>query len=242
MIKRIPKIIDNSNHYHLWTDVLHARALAHQADNKWDSAAYVRWTLIIGWIALEIACQDALEEPKISYSFKSNLNEAITKKGLKKINWGQGIWQKVSELQEVRKNFVHRFISEKNLFPNPTIADDAVNVLREAIKDIYLLVGKTHPGWIIDDYDRGWSKKNGFQAYAYLTKIHSGADKNNENSIKVAFIDNRGEHLSDILPPDKSYQDCIDDLIENSKEPISSIRIYRGKTLIEERKYPMRGI
>ncbi|HEY0657480.1 MAG TPA: hypothetical protein VGD05_03355, partial [Pyrinomonadaceae bacterium] len=95
MIKKIPKIVENSNHYHLWTDVLHARELAHQADNKWDSAAYVRWTVIIGWIALEIACQDALDEPKISYSFKNNLDNEIYKKGLKKINWGQGIWHKV---------------------------------------------------------------------------------------------------------------------------------------------------
>jgi len=56
------------------------------------------------WIALEIACQDALGNPKISYSFKKNLNKAIEDKSLSKLDWSKGIWQQVIALQELRKN------------------------------------------------------------------------------------------------------------------------------------------
>ena len=241
MLKRLPKIVENLNHYHLWTDVLHARELAHQADNKWDSAAYVRWTVIIAWVTLEIACQDALESPNISYIFKKNLEEAISKKGLKRINWGNGIWQKVLKLQVTRKSFVHRFISETDLFPNFGVADEAILIVREAIKDIYSVAGKTSPNWADDDYDRGWSNK-GFQEHIYITKKDAGADEDDENTIRVAFVDNQGEHVSDILSPEKDYQLCIDSLINNSSEPINAIRIYKGKKLIEERKYIMRGV
>jgi len=146
------------------------------------------------------------------------------------------------KLQNTRKNFVHRFIAEKDLFPNFSVADEAIKIVREAIKGIYSHAGKTSPNWIDDDYDRGWSKKSGFQTRAYLTKKHGGVDENGENTIKVAFVDNHGEHVSDILPPEKDYQLCIDELITNFLEPISTIRIYKGKELIEERKYTMRGI
>lgn len=47
------KLIEN-NHYHIWTDALHARALSHEASNRWDRGTYVRWTLMTAWIALEI--------------------------------------------------------------------------------------------------------------------------------------------------------------------------------------------
>ncbi len=59
------KLVEN-NHYHLWTDALYARALSREANNRWDRGTYVRWALLTAWIALEIACQDALEEPNIS--------------------------------------------------------------------------------------------------------------------------------------------------------------------------------
>ena len=92
------KIID-SPHYHIWTDALHARALAHQAKNKWDRGTYVRWVVTTAWTALEIACQDALNQPSISYSFKKNLDEAIAQQNFKKIVWGSGIWQRVTALR-----------------------------------------------------------------------------------------------------------------------------------------------
>jgi hypothetical protein len=101
--------------------------------------------------------------------------------------------------------------------------------VREAIKDIYSVAGKTSPNWADDDYDRGWSNK-GFQDHIYITKKHGGVDENGENTIKVAFVDNHGEHVSDILPPEKDYQLCIDELITNFLEPISTIRIYKGKS------------
>ena len=103
-----PKLID-CNHYLLWTDALHLRKLASQTKSKWDKATYVRTTILLAWTVLEIACQESLRKPAISYSFKRNIDEALSEQNLSPLNWGNGIWQKVTQLQELRKNIVHRF-------------------------------------------------------------------------------------------------------------------------------------
>ncbi len=51
--------VDSLN-YHLWTDALHGRALAREAENAWDRGTYVRWTVITAWTAFEVVCGDAL--------------------------------------------------------------------------------------------------------------------------------------------------------------------------------------
>ena len=70
-----PKIVEGP-HYHLWTDALHARALAKQANNRWDRGTYVRWTVTTAWTVLEMACEDALETPGIGRRFKENRDAA----------------------------------------------------------------------------------------------------------------------------------------------------------------------
>src|SRR5438093_1319696 len=91
------------HHYHLWTDALHARALAHQARNKWDRGTYVRWATTTAWTVLEVACQNALNDPKISYRFRENLDAAIAGQKLGPLDWSSGTWKAVSELHATRK-------------------------------------------------------------------------------------------------------------------------------------------
>ncbi len=100
------KIIE-SPHYHLWTDALHARALARQSNNKWDRGTYTRWAVTTSWNVLEIACQEALNESSISYRFRENLDKAIQEKEFDRLDWGRGIWSSVLKLQNRRnKNVV----------------------------------------------------------------------------------------------------------------------------------------
>lgn len=238
MDKSFPKIVDN-NHYHLWTDALHARALAHQATNKWDCASYVRWTLTTAWTVLEIACQDALEEPEISYSFKKKLNCAIEQKSLPPLNWGEGIWQAVLNVQELRKNCVHRFISEVDLFPEAILADQVISVVRDAIKTIYIHSEKSFPAWVEDDNDRGWSKKGSISCHAMV--IRSGVDQSNLNNIRITYVHDGEEKVSEMLSPETDPSSYIEDLINGTNVPITMIRVYRGDQLISERPLLMRG-
>ena len=141
-----PKVVETP-HYHLWTDALHARSLAHQANNRWDRGTYVRWCVNTSWTALEVACQDATGDPNISYSFKRNLEAALKQQNLPAIDWGKGIWQKVMTLQQTRKNYVHRFVSETDLFQNADVADDAIKTTRQALsRFIPMLSGRGHLG------------------------------------------------------------------------------------------------
>ena len=147
------------NHYLVWTDSLHARELSRQANNRWDRGTYVRWTIMLSWIALEMACQDALEDDKISYSFRKNVDQAIERKNLPAIQWGKGLWHEVTQLQTLRKNCTHRFLTQSEIFPGGDEASKAVSIVRDAVKDIYKRSGKTVPKWIDDNYDQGWAKR-----------------------------------------------------------------------------------
>jgi hypothetical protein len=150
------KLITTSR-YHLWNDALHARALAHQTNDNWNRGTYVRWAVTTAWAVLEMCCREALEEEKIGYRFKEDLNEAISKKGLKEIDWGSGIWQKVLELKETRRKYTHVNISQDELWPEEEIADKAISIVRDASKNIYQLSNVPIPKWLDDDANNGWS-------------------------------------------------------------------------------------
>lgn len=237
------KLIED-NHYHVWTDALHARALSHETNNRWDRGTYVRWTLMTSWITLEIACQDALEEPQISYSFKNNLNNAIEEKSFLKLDWGKGIWQKVMSLQELRKNCVHRFSQESDLFPDASVADEAILTVRKAIMEIYNHVEKRAPLWVNDDEDQGWCVKGMFIfGNVYLTP--PGVDENAQDTIKITYIYKDNECICDVLPPDTYPEPYVEKLIATIGLPISGIKVYRGHEVINAIQFPMdkiRGI
>lgn len=237
------KLIED-NHYHIWTDALHARALSHETNNRWDRGTYVRWTLMTCWIALEIACQDALEDPKISYSFKCNLNNAIEKKALSKLDWSKGIWQQVLNLQELRKNCVHRFSQESDLFPDASVADEAIVTARKAITEIYNHVGKQAPLWVNDDDDQGWCVK-GMSIFANAYSTPPGVDENAPDTIKITYIYKDNECVRDVLPANTDPEPYVEKLIATIGLPISGIRVYRGQDVIDEIQFPMdkvRGI
>lgn len=61
------------------------------------------------------------------------------------LDWGQGVWQKVIEVQNLRKDVVHRFPSESNVFPVVSVAEATIEVIREAIQSIYKHCGKNPP-------------------------------------------------------------------------------------------------
>lgn len=234
------KLIEN-NHYHLWTDVLHARELARQTNNKWDRGTYVRWVIITAWTVLEIACQDALEERNISYSFKKNLDNSLIEKSLPSLSWGHGIWQKVLKTQELRKNCIHRFVSEDELFPETEIAEQVIEVIRIAVKDIYQHTGKQAPSWIKDDYDEGWAVKSGLSIDA---SMHCSTYENVLGAVKITYEYKGVERVSEILPPNSDPDPAIHKLIDNLNIPISSIKVYVDDIVVKEENFEiskMRG-
>ena len=188
---------------------------------------------------LEIACQDALEEQNISYTFKVNLDDAVERKSLPSLDWSRGIWQKVIEVQNFRKNYIHRFISEQNLFPEANLADYAIQVIREAVKEIYIHSRKTPPKWIEDNEDRGWDEGDG--TFGNAVVIRAGADVNDPDSIKITYVYKDREYVTEVLPPGSDPSPSVESLIENIRIPISSIKVYRGNELTYERSLPMRG-
>lgn len=235
----LPKYV-NDNHYHLWTDALHGRTLAHQAANKWDRATYVRWTIVTAWTVLEVACQEAFSDKDISYRFKENLVRAVKRAGLSALEWGRGVWQRVSELQDQRNSLMHRFATEHDLFPDAEVADEAIEIVREAVKAIYEHARKPVPGWIDDREDRGWASL-GLMGSVSLTVIEAGVDPEADDTIRVLYVREGEENTTQVMAPEKDWKVEVEKIRTNIRVPISGLRAYRGKELIYEEKVRMRG-
>ena len=131
-----------SPHYHIWTDALHARQLAREANNDWDRGTYVRWALSSAWTAFEGACEDALATQRLGNAFRRHLDRAFGQQGLPPLDWSKGLWYDVSRIYALRKDYVHPGTDQRRLFPPPSEADDAIRVLRAAIRDVYAQAGK----------------------------------------------------------------------------------------------------
>ena len=159
--------------------------------------------------------------------------------GFSSLDWSSGLWQRVRRLQGVRKGYMHRFLSEANLFPSPTLADEAIDTVRAAVEAIYRHVGRPAPAWIHDDDNRGWD--DGRRHGATLTLIHAGASEENPKAIKICFVRSDREHLSEVLPAGTDYTPYVEDLIRRVRVPISAVRVYEGAALVHERETTMRG-
>ena len=237
MIKTIDSI-----QYHVWSDALHGRELARNTENEWDRGAYVRWTIQTAWSAFENVCTDALSASGLGMRFKERFDEAVAKKGLPPVDWGQGIWQKVLVVYGTRKTFVHVVptISHATLLSSVADAEDAIVVLRTAILAVLDLVGLPHPAWINDDADRGWQGSGSSGSSARATVIRAGVDENDAEAIRIAYVIRGEEHVCEIALPGTDHSPLLDLLLANLNVPVDAIRAYRGAELIEERNPQLR--
>lgn len=230
-----------STQYHLWTDALHGRSLARQANNDWDRGTYVRWTILSAWSAFEMVCGDVLQASGLGMRFKDNFDKAVADMGLPRVDWGQGIWQRTLKIYEVRKEFthVHPTIADARLLAPASEAEQAIAVLRDAIAEVCRVAGLAPPPWVNDDDDRGWDA--GSKSMAHVMLIRPGADPDGPDSVRIAYVIDGREYVCDIFPPGTPHGPQFDDLIKRLNVPVQSLRAYRGKDLLEERPLRARG-
>ncbi|MCP4257956.1 MAG: hypothetical protein GY774_10575 [Planctomycetes bacterium] len=193
----------------------------------------MRWTILTAWIALEIACQDALEDDSISRSFQKNLNKAIASKNLPELDWSQGLWQKVTQVQNLRKGVVHRFASEEVVFPEIELAESSIEIIRDAIKDIYKHCDKNVPEWVEDDHDEGWTTG--------VSRLHATGTSSpyykKEGAIKIAYVYKGNEYMYDYLAPNTDVNQPLENIFKGVGKPITAVRLYRDETLLVEYLY-----
>jgi hypothetical protein len=140
----------------------------------------------------------------------------------------------------MRKDYVHRFVTqEDDLFPSPEVSDNAVALIREAVTAIYSHVGRTPPAWIQDNEDRGWDKKPTMTAN--LTVVRKGACLDDPDVVKICYVKDDEEHLSEVLAAGTDSAPYVDDLLQRITVPISAIRVYEGDRLVFEKTVRMRG-
>lgn len=236
------KLIDSIN-YHLWSDALHCRELARTTRNDWDRGTYVRGAIRDSWTAFETVGSEALDAPGLGNSFRTRFDEAVAKKGLPAVVWGQGLWQQVMSVYSMRKEFVHvqPTIDRKKLLTPLSDADKAIDVLRDGIKAVCALVGDPPPMWVEDDADKGWDGKGGLRSSATVTAVRNAVDQDDPNVVRVGFVAKGKEHISDILPADTDHKPHFESLLTRLRVPVSALIAYRGAVLIEKKEVVARG-
>lgn len=237
--KMRPVLVDSSQ-CHLWTDALHTRELARHARNKWDRGTYVRNCVATAWTSLETSCQDALSSNAIGYSFKVNLDKALTDLSLPAIDWSSGLWQQVRALQETRKSYVHRFLALSDMFPPAKVAEDAITTVREAVKDIYARAQKPEPDWVHIDASRGWDEASKFGRHT-ASQTHLGASFDDPNTTRVYLVIDGEEKLTSVFPSGHDARQTVEELVKSVNVPIEGIRVYNNGVQILDFTVAMRG-
>lgn len=227
-----------SSEYHVWTDALHARELARQTPDRWDRGSYVRWSITSAWTAFEMACALAVGASAVGKRFKDELNGALEGRGVR-LDWGSGIWQRVSEVQQLRIDYAHRHLPQARLFAETTEAERVIVHLRRALHDLYQQLGEPSPPWIDVDTSAGWEGPP--RAIASATVLRQGAREDDPNAIRVVYVYRGKETVSEVLPADGDWQSVMRQLIETVVIPISTVRAYRGAELIREVALHPRG-
>ncbi len=199
----------------------------------------MRWAIQTAWSAFENFCSDALAADGLGTRFKDRFNAAVAAKHVQAVDWGQGIWQQVLRVYELRKGFIHVVpsISHEKLKTPLEDAENAIVVLRDGIKAAAALVGLPTPLWVDDDEDRGWQgTHNGFSSTADGYVVRAGVDENDSANVLIVYVLRDEEHMVEIALPGTPHGPLLERLLGSLNVPVEAVRAYRGPTLIEERK------
>jgi hypothetical protein len=193
------------------------------------------------WTAFEATCAAALGAKRLGNRFKEGLDEAIKAQTLAPIDWSQGLWQRVLAVYQRRIGYVHlpSTVNQARLVPALSEAEEAVVILRDAIKDIVRRAGAAQPPWVVDDSDAGWEPRK--PTRGFMRVIHGDADASDPDVVRIAFVYRGAEHESAIAPPGTDHKPLLDDLTRRMNVPIEAVRAYRGSMLLEERPLLARG-
>lgn len=192
------------------------------------------------WTSLEVACQDALADNSIGYSFKKYLDEAVQKAGLPLLDWSRGAWQKARVLQELRKAYVHRYLALDNYFPEASTADEAVETIREAINAIYAHANIVPPAWISYDKSHGWQTSTSFSS-AFAAVACDGASFDDPDTVRIFIVIDDDEHLTTVLPTGTDPSARIESLKHSVKIPFNGIKAYDKGNLTHDVVVVVRG-
>ena len=195
----------------------------------------------MAWAAFETTLAELLNAQRLGGNFRKRLDEAVEAAKLPSLDWGKGTWQAIGQLNGRRVDYVHRTATGTDLFPDVSAADEAFNTIRSALGDLCQMPGKTPPGWIADDSDRGWTGRAAISDSAYATVTYGGVDPNAPDTLRIVYSDARGEHVHAYHPPGADPNQLVTELLNNLNEPVSGIRVYRGNNLEVEWRLPMRG-
>jgi hypothetical protein len=207
----------------------------------------VRNAVLSAWTTLEMACCDSLEVSKLpGRDFKEGLKKTFTDAGKPTPDFGSGIWQGVLRIKDDHRNdYAHVGGKIVDLFPKVVVAEDAIRTIREAIHDVYAMMGKQSPSWVDTDQSSGWPTSGNSRATAHLTLVRGQLDQNASDTLRIVLVTEEGnEKVTDYFPgttPEEDVYEQVEDLLGRLGVPFSRVRVYRGPDLLYKEDFDMRG-
>jgi hypothetical protein len=151
------------------------------------------------------------------------------------------MWQEVMKVYEQRKSFTHSVQDQTILFPAYSVADDAIRLLRLAIKDMYARTGKAEPKWVDDDEDVYDPRRPGLNMYGVATLTTTGGDAPDAVKIAIVLAADGKEYIVRAEPPGTDPEPLIEQDLGGTKMAVLAVRVYQGAQLIQEDLVNKRG-
>jgi hypothetical protein len=140
-----------------------------------------------------------------------------------------------------RKSFTHSVQDQTTLFPDRSVANGAIRLLRRATKDMYVRVGKGDPKWVEDDEDIYDPRRPGFNMYGTPTLITAGGDAPDAVRIAIVLTVDGKERVVRAEPPGTDPEPLIEEILAGMRMAVIAVRVYQGDELISEDPVNMRG-
>jgi len=220
--------------------------MAKQAPNNYLRSMCVRNAVLAAWTTLEMASCDALGIAKLGNDFRRSLDEEFDKKAIPRLDFGSGVWCKInSKTKEARKKYAHFGVDISDRFPPVSVAEEAIETIREAIHDIYAKVGKQCPIWVDADKSDGWTSTGGFQMTAHATVLRGQPNPDAPDTYRIVLVtENHEKKATDYFPgttPEEDVYEQVEDLLGRLNVPFIGVRVYRGLALLYKEDFEMRG-
>jgi hypothetical protein len=126
------------------------------------------------------------------------------------------------------------------MFPDSSVADAAISVVRDAVKEIYGCAGKRSPDWVDLAEVHGWDIQPQV-GMPTIAQAHLGASFDDPNTRRIFIVINGEEKLASVFPFGHDTTDIVSQLLKSVKVPIEAIRVYDADQLVEDKRVLMRG-
>jgi hypothetical protein len=203
----------------------HLRAQIHQ--HRWDRGAYARTCVAAAWRAFDRVVSTLLGGG-LRGDLLADLDAALQANAYLPLDRSSATWRGLVALKERRDSLLLGDCTVDSLLLDELDADDALAIVRNALKALHEHVGRTPPRWVDSDSS---PQRVGVEG-AWGTTVRGDA-RNDPDAIAIVMVYHEFEWTSDLVPHTVDPWAIALERLDSVCAPIVGVRVCQGEEVVE---------